>query len=94
MVTPNMEILNAQGRPLFVVRSWHAILTIAAWIVLTITQFVVVRAQTEQNTKDIEQIRSQSVSKERFEELREDVIHRLDRIEAKIDEQKAIQGLH
>lgn len=94
MAAPGMELLNSQNRPIFVVKSWQAILTVTLWIVITVAQFVVVRAQTEQNTKDIEQIRSQTVNKERFEELREDVIHRLDRIESKIDEQKAIQKLN
>jgi cell division protein FtsB len=94
MVTPNMELVSSQNRPILVIKSWQAILTVTLWVVITVAQFIVVRSQTEQNTKDIDTLRQETVNKERFEELREDVIHRLDRIEAKIDEQKAIQKLN
>jgi len=84
---------NSQ-KSLVVIKSWHAILTVTLWIVVTITQFVIVRAQTEQNTKDIERLREESINEKQFNEMRQDFQNRLERIERKIDEKIAIEQLH
>lgn len=94
MATANMEIVKSGNGTVVVVRSWTAILTLSLWVVITVAQFIAVRSQTDQNTKDIERLREETVNQKQFDEMREDVIHRLDRIEGKIDEQKALQKLN
>ena len=94
MATANMELVKSEKGTVIVVRSWTAILTLSLWVVLTVAQFIAVRSQTDQNTKDIERLREETVNQKQFDEMREDVIHRLDRIEAKIDEQKSLQKLN
>ena len=94
MATTNMEIVKSGNGTVVVVRSWTAILTLTLWVVITVAQFINVRNQTDQNTKDIEHLREETVNQKQFDELRADVIHRLDRIEAKIDEQRSLQKLN
>ncbi len=78
------EINGARG-PILVVKSWHAILTVLGWLVLAALQFAYVQAQTQQNAKDIERIKAEHVTRERFDELKEDILRRLQRIEDKLD---------
>lgn len=94
MATTNMELIKAEKGTVVVIRSWTAILTLGLWVLISVAQFVSVRNQTDENTKDIERLREETVNQKQFDEMREDVIHRLDRIEAKIDEQKALQKLN
>lgn len=83
---------NAQKMPsVFVVKSWQGILILIAWLVLTVLQFASVRAQTEVNSRDIEQLKREQVTRDRFDEMRDDIQRRLQRIEDKLDREKAMR---
>lgn len=93
-MSESMEMAKPGHGAVFVVKSWTAIITLALWVVITVAQFIAVQSQTNQNTKDIDRLRQDTVNEKQFDQWREDVIHRLDRIEAKIDEQKSLQKLN
>jgi hypothetical protein len=76
------------------IKNWHVILTLIAWLVLSVLQFAAVRAETSQNTRDIEEMKRDHVSKDRFDELKEDILRRLQRIEDKLDRDRALRSLH
>lgn len=76
------------------VKNWHVVLTLVAWLVLSVLQFAAVRAETAQNTRDIEQMKKDTVSKDRFDEMKEDILRRLQRIEEKLDRDRALRQLH
>lgn len=78
----------------FTVKNWHVVLTLLFWATTFITGWATVRAQTEQNSKDIERLKQDSVSKERYDEMREDILRRLQRIEDKLDRDKAMRAIH
>ncbi len=84
---------QSQDKHLFVVKNWHAVLVLIFWLIVTVTQFVTLQSQTAQNTKDIERLKNEMIGTGRFEETRQDILRRLDRIEAKIDERLAIKEL-
>jgi hypothetical protein len=85
---------NNGGGKVLAVKNWQVVLTLLLWLVLTVTQFVVVRAATEQNSRDIEEMKREHVSKERYEQFQEDIQRRLQRIEDKLDRDRAIRQLH
>lgn len=76
------------------IKNWHVVLTLLAWLVLSVLQFAAVRAETSQNSRDIEQMKRDHVSRDRFDELKEDILRRLQRIEDKLDRDRAIRQLH
>lgn len=82
------------GGRVFVVKSWQVVLTLLSWLVLSVVQFVTVRAETEQNTREIQEIKRDHVTKDRFDELKEDILRRLQRIEDKLDRERAMRSLH
>lgn len=75
------------------VKNWQVVLTLAAWFFMSILQFASVRAQTEQNSRDIEQMKQGTVTKEQYQELKEDILRRLQRIEDKLDREKMMRGI-
>lgn len=85
---------DENGGKVITVKNWHVALTLLSWLVLSVIQFTIVRAETQQNTRDIDQIKKEAVSKDRFEELKEDILRRLQRIEDKLDRDRAIRALH
>ncbi len=84
---------QGQDKHIFTIKNWHAVLVLLGWLVITVMQFVTIQSQTAQNTKDIERMKQDMVGKERFDEMRQDIIHRLDRIEAKMDERLSLKEL-
>jgi hypothetical protein len=86
-------VSEPNGR-VFVVKNWHAVLVLLGWLVLTVAQFVAVRAETSQNSKDIEEMKRDHVTRDRFDELKEDILRRLQRIEDKLDRDRALRSLH
>ena len=74
---------------LLVVERWHAFLMIFAWLVTAVVSYATLRADTNDNSRRIQDMEAQHVRKEQFNELREDIIHRLDRIESKVDAERA-----
>ena len=69
-------------------KNWHIILLVVAWSVSTIVSYARLSSQTDDNSRRIQEMEAQHVRKEQFNELREDIIHRLDRIESKVDAER------
>ena len=88
-----MTTEQGQDKHLFVVKNWYAVLMLVFWLIVTVAQFVTLQMQTAQNTKDIERLKNEMISSGRFEETRQDILRRLDRIEAKIDERLSLKEL-
>jgi hypothetical protein len=84
---------NGNGSKIFTVKNWHVVLTLIVWAATMLTGWVTVRAQTEQNQKDIEILKQNTVSKERYDEMREDILRRLQRIEDKLDRDKMMRDV-
>lgn len=88
-----MTETNGKTPGIVQVKNWHVILTLLAWLILSVAQFVAVSKTTEQNTRDIEEMKRDHVSKDRFDELKEDILRRLQRIEDKLDRDRALRQL-
>lgn len=84
---------NGIGRVL-VVKNWHVVLTLILWAGTMVAGWATLRADTSQNSRDIEQMKRDTVSKDRFEQLKEDILRRLQRIEEKLDRDRALRQLH
>jgi len=84
---------TVQDKHLFAVKNWHAALVIFTWLIVTIASFVTMQSQTAQNVKDIERLKQDMVTKGQYDEMRQDIIHRLDRIESKMDERLALKDM-
>lgn len=76
---------DEQPKQMLVVKNWQAVLTLIVWLVMTVAQFVTLRSQAEETARRVQNLESNKVEKDRFDELRDDIIRRLDRIEAKVD---------
>jgi hypothetical protein len=75
------------------VKNWQVFLLLIGWLVISILQFAAVRADTTQNSRDIEEMKRDHVTKDRFDELKEDILRRLQRIEDKLDRDRAMRSL-
>ncbi len=81
------------NQPVFVVKSWQVLLTALSFIVLIVLSYATTAAHTEQNRADIQEMRSNTLTRGEFQEMKDDTRSRLDRIEKKIDEERALQEL-
>jgi len=70
------------------VKNWHVFLLLISWLASALFSYATLRGDTNDNTRRIQEMEQQHVRKEQFQELREDIIHRLDRIETKVDAEK------
>lgn len=84
---------NGSGK-LVQVKNWHVILILVLWAFTAIASYASLQAKTDQNSRDIERIREDQVSRQEFKEFHDDIIRRLDRIESKVDRDRAIRDLH
>lgn len=78
---------ESNGR-ILAVKNWHVLLTLAFWLVTAVLSYAKLSADTSDNTRRIQDMEQQHVRKEQFSELRDDIIHRLDRIETKVDAER------
>lgn len=76
---------EANGGKVLMVKNWQVILTLIAWLVLSVAQFVTVRTQADETARRVKDLEEQTVKDGQFKEFREDIIRRLDRIEGKVD---------
>lgn len=84
---------ESNGQRGFVVKNWSVVLTLIAWLVISVVQYATLSAQAAQNARDIEAVKRESVTRERFDELKEDILRRLQRIEDKLDRDRALKKL-
>jgi hypothetical protein len=82
------QVSESNGGKVFVIKNWHVVLTLISWLVLAAGGYFTIRAQGEQNTRDIERIKQEHISRDQFKEFHDDVVGRLDRIERKIDNEQ------
>ena len=71
------------------VKNWHVVLTLLFWLATALLSYATLRADTNDNTRRISDMEKTHVRKEQFDELRDDIIRRLDRIETKVDAERA-----
>lgn len=81
------------SQPTFVVKSWQVVLTALSFIALIALSYGSNVARTEQNRADIQEIRSNTLTRTEFQEMKDDTRDRLDRIEKKIDQERSLQEL-
>ncbi len=74
----------------FLLVKWaHVILVIIAWFVTCILAYASVKFQGDQNTKDIQELKTRTyLPREEYERRHSDLINRTDRLERYIDEQQ------
>lgn len=72
----------------------HLIIAVVLYLLSLGALYATMREQIAENTRDIERNRQDSVTKERFDDLKEDVTRRLQRIENKLDQDIAIRNLN
>ena len=80
--------MESNGGRVIVVKNWHVLLTLLLWAASFIAGWATLRAQTDDNTRRIQDMDEKHVRKEQFGELRDDIIRRLDRIERKVDQER------
>ena len=85
---------DTNGGKVFVVKNWHIMLTLLLWAFTAIASYATLQSRTDQNTRDIERIRQDQVTREEFKEFHDDIIRRLDRIESKVDRERVLRDLH
>lgn len=76
------------------IRWVHVIVFLATNLLAIGGMYAALKIQSEQNTKDIQELREHTVDKGRYDEMREDILRRLQRIEDKLDRDRAIRSLH
>jgi hypothetical protein len=76
------------GGGILQVKNWHVVLTLVSWLVISVAQFVSVRAQAEETARRVTELEKSKVEQKQFDELRDDIIRRLDRIESKVDAER------
>lgn len=70
-----------------VVKNWHCILTLLAWLAMAVAQFVTLQSHAEETARRVQALEEKKVEQKQFDELKEDILRRLQRIEDKLDSQ-------
>ena len=89
-----MEINGVQGKQFVIIKSWHALIALIGWLVLTVWLFAMVRADTTTNGQQIQELKQNKADQKELEMLREEILRRLQRIEDKLDYDRSLRGLH
>jgi len=76
------------------VRWSHVIFTAALWLVSVGTIYGSMRAQLDEMQRRATALEEKKADQRQVDELREDIIHRLDRIEEKVDRERNIRSVH
>lgn len=84
---------NGNSQPVLVVKSYQVVLAFLTTIALIALSYGSNQAKTEQNRVDIQDLRSNTLTRSEFQEMKDDTHQRLDRIEKKIDQERAFQDL-
>jgi hypothetical protein len=82
-----------QNGRVIVVKNWHVVLTLILWAASMVAGWATLRAETSQNTRDIEEMKRDHVTKDQYSEFQEDIKRRLQRIEDKLDRDRAMRSL-
>lgn len=94
MTTWSLNNGSRNGGGIIQVKNWHVLLTLISWLVLSVAQFVSVRAQAEETARRVSDVEKGKVDQKQFDELRDDIIRRLDRIESKVDAERRMRNFH
>lgn len=93
-----MSTSNENGKAPIIIKSWQVFLTIAALLFSGVMAWAALKYETQDRLADherrISDIEQQTVRKDVVKEWKDDIDRRLQRIEDKIDSEKAIRGLH
>jgi len=82
----SVNLSNTEGS-VVVVKNWHAILTLVAWLVFGAMAFATLRVQSEENERRIRDLELKpSVTLPQYQDGQAALTKRLDRIEVKVDD--------
>lgn len=82
------------GAKVIVVKNWVVVLTTVLWLTGAVLSYGHLQGQTQDNTRRLDKIEQQAVTRERFDEFQQDTQRRLERIERKIDEERSLRELY
>lgn len=84
--------MSDEAKPI-TIKNWQFVVSVLVYIILASIAFATVKVQTDQNAETIKEIKSDSVGRHEFEEMRDDLKARLTRIEDKLDEERRLRML-
>jgi tRNA C32,U32 (ribose-2'-O)-methylase TrmJ len=78
---------DGNGEKFIAVKSWQVFLAVLGMAASMLLSYASMKAQTEENTRQIRQIQEETVKKEQLEDIKS----RLERIERKIDHEEELR---
>lgn len=89
-----MQTTEENGKR-YVMLQWSHIVILALANLLAVgTLYGTMRAQVDEAQRNIQELKAGKVEQKQFDELRDDIIRRLDRIESKVDRDKLLREIH
>lgn len=71
----------------------HLFIVLAVYLLSIGAMYASMHAQLEEATRRIQELEQQSIRRDQFQEFREDLKHRLDTLEWKMEEKKSLREL-
>lgn len=86
--------INGEGKREIIVQWGHIVLALIVYLLSIGVVYGTMRTQLDETTRRVEELEQKTVTREQIDMMREDINRRLQRIEDKLDRDKAMRDIH
>jgi hypothetical protein len=84
-----MQTNGSDGKQVVMLKWSQLIVTLAVWLVSLGTIYGTMQTKVDEAQRATQELKDKKVDQRQFDEMRDDLIRRLDRIESKVDRERA-----